>query len=95
MKAKTIMTMFMLALCGSMHAQGQQMNIEMMDGNTVSYQMAQVQEVVYDNGMTVITLRGQETFKMVIYKNDDIKAITWSDSDAEARKTETQKNDKQ
>lgn len=70
----------MLAICSSIYAKRYQMDIELMDGRTVSYAMEQVQDVIYDNGMTVIYLRGEQTVTMVIYKNEDIKEIKWSES---------------
>ena len=78
----------MLVLCGSMHAQQYQMDIEMTDGSTVSYPMTEVQDVTYDNRNTIVNLRGQETFTMVIYKNEDIKSITWTECNGEAMATE-------
>ncbi|MBO7069605.1 MAG: hypothetical protein J6W52_13180 [Bacteroidaceae bacterium] len=80
MKARRYILICMLAICSSIYAKRYQMDIELMDGRTVSYAMEQVQDVIYDNGMTVIYLRGEQTVTMVIYKNEDIKEIKWSES---------------
>ena len=69
----------LLTLCGSLRAQRYQMDVTLADGSVVSYLMAKVQDVEYDNGRTIINVRGKDTFKQVIYNNTDINSISWSE----------------
>jgi len=78
MKIRALIVACLLALSASLHAEQYSMDIELMNGTTVSYSMEKVKEVIYDNGHTVIYLYGEETVSMVIYKDEDIKAIKWS-----------------
>ena len=85
MKARIYIIMCMLALCGSLHAQREyQLTIEMQNGETVSYPMEKVQDVIYDKGRTFISLYGKQTFTTVVYKNTDIKSISWSEYNGKA-----------
>lgn len=69
----------LLTLCSSVRAQRYQMDVTLADGSVVSYLMAKVQDVEYDNGRTIINVRGKDTFKQVIYNNTDINSISWSE----------------
>ena len=59
-----------------------QMNIELKNGATVVYPMSNVQDVIYDNRQTIVNLHGRQTYTSVVYKNVDIKAVSWSEQNA-------------
>lgn len=94
MKAKRwIMAMSLLTMSTALSAQSElkananggvayQMNIELKNGETVVYPMSNVQEVIYDNRQTIVNLHGRQTYTSVVYKNADIKAVTWCEQNA-------------
>lgn len=69
----------LLTLCSSARAQRYQMDVTLTDGSVISYIMARVQDVVYDNGRTVINMRGKDTYSQIVYNNTDINSISWSE----------------
>ena len=94
MKAKRwIIAMSLLTMSTALSAQSElkananggvayQMNIELKNGETVVYPMSNVQEVIYDNRQTIVNLHGRQTYISVVYKNADIKAVTWCEQNA-------------
>lgn len=80
MKTKLYIVLIgLLALCSNMRAQRYQMDLTLTDGSVISYIMARMQDVVYDNGRTVINMRGKDTYSQIVYKNTDIASISWSE----------------
>ncbi len=69
----------MLTWGGILQAQQYQMDVELNDGSIVSYILAKVQDVNYDEGRTIINMRGKNTYTAIVYNNTDIQSISWSE----------------
>lgn len=76
MKHRIICLAGLMAFCLATFAQQYQMEVKTTDGNITSYLMSSVNDVVYENGKTIINMNGTTKKE---YDNQDIVNISWTE----------------
>ena len=76
MKHRIICLAGLMAFCLATFAQQYQMEVKTNDGNITSYLMSSVNDVVYENGKTIINMNGSAKNA---YDNQDIVNISWTE----------------
>ncbi len=76
MKYRIICLAGLMAFCLATFAQQYQMEVKTTDGNITSYLMSSVNDVVYENGKTIINMNGTTKKE---YDNQDIVNISWTE----------------
>lgn len=76
MKHRIICLAGLMAFCLATFAQQYQMEVKTTDGSITSYLMSSVNDVVYENGKTIINMNGTTKKE---YDNQDIVNISWTE----------------
>ena len=76
MKHRIICLAGLMAFCLATFAQQYQMEVKTTDGNITSYLMSSVNDVVYENGKTIINMNGSAKKE---YDNREIVNISWKE----------------